>query len=235
MNKKKILDYWNLRARKKILKCTNDVNLETNEISVFLSIIKNKKNVLDIGCGEGELLRNLKKKNNCNCYGIDFSQNLIKIARRKSKNINFYCIDMNKIKEGLILDGYNINVENISYVRNSPKKEIGIEIYVIKNSILKHYPQLENNIDKVIIGTPLTNSHYLNTEYGECYGLEHTPDRYISNIQVDKKFLEINDIKWVSLDTIKYSIENKKSVIKLRTVFEQNLAASIDDIVRFID
>jgi len=45
--------------------------------------------------------------------------------------------DMNKIKEGLILDGYNINVENISYVRNSPKKEIGIEIYVIKNSILK--------------------------------------------------------------------------------------------------
>ena len=99
MNKKKILDYWNLRARKKILKCTNDVNLETNEISVFLSIIKNKKNVLDIGCGEGELLRNLKKKNNCNCYGIDFSRNLIKIAKQKSKKINYYCIDMNKLKD----------------------------------------------------------------------------------------------------------------------------------------
>ena len=99
MNKKKILDYWNLRAGKKILKCTNDINLETNEIGIFLSIIKNKKNVLDIGCGDGELLRNLKKKNKCNCYGIDFSQNLIKIARRKSKNINYYCIDMNKIKD----------------------------------------------------------------------------------------------------------------------------------------
>ena len=99
MNKKKILDYWNLRAGKKILKCTNDINLETNEIGIFLSLIKNKKNVLDIGCGDGELLRNLKKKNKCNCYGIDFSQNLIKIARRKSKNINFYCIDMNKIKD----------------------------------------------------------------------------------------------------------------------------------------
>ena len=64
MNKKKILDYWNLRAKNKILKCTNDTNLETNEINIFLSIIKNKKNVLDIGCGDGELLRNLKKKNN---------------------------------------------------------------------------------------------------------------------------------------------------------------------------
>jgi len=99
MNKKKILDYWNLRAGKKILKCTNDINLETNEIGIFLSIIKNKKNVLDIGCGDGELLRNLKKKNKCNCYGIDFSQNLIKIAKRKSRNINYYCIDMNKIKD----------------------------------------------------------------------------------------------------------------------------------------
>ena len=62
MSKKKILNYWNLRAGKKILKCTNDINLENNEISIFLSIIKNKKNVLDIGCGDGELLRNLKKK-----------------------------------------------------------------------------------------------------------------------------------------------------------------------------
>ncbi len=99
MNKKKILDYWNLRAGKKNLKCTNDINLEINEINIFLSIIKNKKNVLDIGCGDGELLRNLKKKNNCNCYGIDFSQNLIKVAKRKSKNINYYCMDMNKIKK----------------------------------------------------------------------------------------------------------------------------------------
>ena len=64
MNKKKILNYWNLRAGKKILKCTNDINLENNEINIFLSIIKNKKNVLDIGCGDGELLRNLKKKIN---------------------------------------------------------------------------------------------------------------------------------------------------------------------------
>ena len=99
MNKKKILNYWNLRAGKKILKCTNDINLETNEIGIFLSIIKNKKNVLDIGCGDGELLRNLEKKNKCNCYGIDFSKNLIQIARKKSKNINYYCIDMNKIKD----------------------------------------------------------------------------------------------------------------------------------------
>ena len=99
MNKKKQLNYWNSRASNKILKCTNDINLEKNEISFFLSIIKKKKNVLDIGCGDGELLINLKKKNNCNCYGIDFSENLINVAKKKSKNINYHCIDMNKIKD----------------------------------------------------------------------------------------------------------------------------------------
>ena len=62
MDKKKILNYWNSRASNKILKCTNDINLEKNEIDFFLSIIKKKKNVLDIGCGNGELLINLKKK-----------------------------------------------------------------------------------------------------------------------------------------------------------------------------
>tara|TARA_Y100001970_G_C14019196_1_gene742586 strand:- start:44 stop:796 length:753 start_codon:yes stop_codon:yes gene_type:complete len=96
---KKILNYWNLRASNKLLKCTNDINLEKNEIKYFLSIIKKKTNVLDIGCGDGELLRTLKKNNKCNCHGIDFSENLISVAKKKSKNINYYCMDMNKIKD----------------------------------------------------------------------------------------------------------------------------------------
>ena len=62
-----------------------------------------------------------------------------------------------------------------------------------------------------------------------------TTKKFISNIHVDKKFLEISDIKWVSIDTLKYSLENKKSFIKLRTVFEQTLATSIEDIVSAIE
>ena len=99
MNSKKILKYWNSRANNKILKCTNDINLEKNEISYFLSVIGKRKKVLDIGCGDGELLRNLHYKNNCRCYGIDFSENLINIAKKKSKNINYYCLDMSQLKD----------------------------------------------------------------------------------------------------------------------------------------
>tara|TARA_B100000989_G_scaffold228057_1_gene175129 strand:- start:371 stop:1120 length:750 start_codon:yes stop_codon:yes gene_type:complete len=104
MNKNKILKYWNSRASKKFLKCTNDKNLESFETDYFLSVIKKKSTVLDIGCGEGQLLKKLQNKKNCNCYGIDFSPNLIKIAKKKTKNVSFYCLDMTKINKEFFSD-----------------------------------------------------------------------------------------------------------------------------------
>tara|TARA_B100001142_G_C14051142_1_gene545942 strand:- start:147 stop:674 length:528 start_codon:yes stop_codon:yes gene_type:complete len=60
--------------------------------------------------------------------------------------------------------------------------------------------------------------------------------KFISNIPIDKKFLEISDIKWVSIHTITHSIQSKKkTVIKLRNIFEQTLAVSINDIIALID
>ena len=51
---------------------------------------------------------------------------------------NLKAADMNKIKEGVSVDGYVADIENISYVQNSPKKEIGVEIHIGKNSTLKN-------------------------------------------------------------------------------------------------
>ena len=97
MNKKKILKYWNLRAKKKSLICTNDKFLENSEIKYITSIIPRGSRVLDVGCGNGNLLRVLKKKLNIKAVGIDFSKELINTAQKKSKNIKFYCEDMMNI------------------------------------------------------------------------------------------------------------------------------------------
>lgn len=51
---------------------------------------------------------------------------------------NLKAADMNKIKEGVSVDGYVVDIETISYVQNSPKKEIGVEIHIGKNSTLKN-------------------------------------------------------------------------------------------------
>jgi 8-oxo-dGTP pyrophosphatase MutT (NUDIX family) len=58
--------------------------------------------------------------------------------------------------------------------------------------------------------------------------------KFLSNIKTDAKFLEMTDIKWVSLDTINYSIDNKKSFIKLRHVFEQTLKLNRKEILEML-
>lgn len=44
-----------------------------------------KGNILDVGCGTGEIL-NILSKSNYNLYGIDISENMLKKAKTKLKN-----------------------------------------------------------------------------------------------------------------------------------------------------
>ena len=69
---------------------------------------------------------------------------------------NLKSADMNKIKEGVSVDQHMVDIETISYVQNSPKKEVGIEIHIGKNSTLKNlFAQLGYKIvrmDRVYFG-----------------------------------------------------------------------------------
>ncbi len=61
-----------------------------------------------------------------------------------------------------------------------------------------------------------------------------TTKKFLSNIKTESKFLEMSDIKWVSLDTINYSIDNKNSFIKLRHVFEQTFKLNRKEILELL-
>jgi hypothetical protein len=58
--------------------------------------------------------------------------------------------------------------------------------------------------------------------------------KFISKVNIDRKFLEINDVKWVSYETIKNSIGSKRPMIKLRNIFEQTLIENKDTIDEII-
>jgi all-trans-retinol 13,14-reductase len=45
-------------------------------------------------------------------------------------------------------------------------------------SVLQFYPQLEDKVEYLEVGTPVTNNYYLNTPRGEIYGLDHTAQRF---------------------------------------------------------
>jgi len=64
----------------------------------------------------------------------------------------------------------------------------------------------------------------------------NTTKKFLSNIQIDKKFLEILDVKLLSMETVKYSIDddNKKTFVKLRSSFELTMRNNFDEICRII-
>jgi 23S rRNA pseudouridine2605 synthase len=72
---------------------------------------------------------------------------------------NFKGDDLIKLKEGLKIDGKSIEVEDVSFVKNAPKKEVGLKIKHIGNSIIRtifeHLRYQVVKVDCVTIG-PIT-------------------------------------------------------------------------------
>jgi phytoene dehydrogenase-like protein len=44
--------------------------------------------------------------------------------------------------------------------------------------VYRHLPQIRDKIDHMELSTPLSTKHFCNYQYGEIYGLEHTPERF---------------------------------------------------------
>jgi len=72
---------------------------------------------------------------------------------------NLKADDLKKIKEGFKIEGKLISVEEISYIKNAPKKEVGLKIKHTGNSVIRtifdHFGYDTVRIDCVTIG-PLT-------------------------------------------------------------------------------
>lgn len=63
---------------------------------------------------------------------------------------NLKAVDLQKIKEGLSIDGKDIHIEEVSYVNNAPKREVGLRIKHTGNSIIRTiFDHLNYNVVKV--------------------------------------------------------------------------------------
>ena len=63
---------------------------------------------------------------------------------------NLKAADLDKIKEGLLIGGEKVFVEEVSYVDNAPKKEIGLKIKNMGNSVIRTiFDHLNYNVIKV--------------------------------------------------------------------------------------
>ena len=102
MNKQAIWDFW---AKRYDRLWVQKYSLEPTrrEILLFLKEkLKADKNykILDVGCGTGQLLRELKArypKSKLELRGIDFSKEMIQNATEKDNNISYQQIDVRNI------------------------------------------------------------------------------------------------------------------------------------------
>jgi len=58
--------------------------------------------------------------------------------------------DLKKIQEGIVLDEKPVRVQEISFIDNAPKREVGVEIYSSKNKVVERlFEHLEYEVVKI--------------------------------------------------------------------------------------
>ncbi len=96
--KSKIWDFWakhyhKLWVQKYSLRPTrNKVKRLIEEFE-----IREEIKLLDIGCGAGELLYEIKDMNNIKRYGLDFSEKMIEISKEKNPAVTHYHLDVSEL------------------------------------------------------------------------------------------------------------------------------------------
>ena len=68
-------------------------------IDILEGRINNNAKLLDIGCGNGELIRLLSKKLTIQCLGVDISEKAVQIAMRKGINTRIFDIFTDDFKK----------------------------------------------------------------------------------------------------------------------------------------
>ena len=124
---------------------------------------KNIQNVLDIGCGQGELLE-IFKLNNINGFGIDLSASQVEFA--KQRGVDAKCIDLCKLDKKFPCATATFDVLN--YI---PKKE------------LLNFLKCTHNI--------LDDGGYFIFDINSLYGFEEVAVGSLS-IDIDDKFINID-------------------------------------------
>jgi len=72
--------------------------LYTKRIKEFIEVLNIKDNILDLGCGPGNVSKQLTLCGKDICVtGIDLSENMLKLAKQNVPNATFYCQDIRTI------------------------------------------------------------------------------------------------------------------------------------------
>ncbi len=134
------------------------------EVNFIVKIFKryNVKTILDVGCGTGEHIQRLENLG-FKCDGLDISQKMIDIAKKKTKNARFYRADMKNFdlrkKYDAILCmfatfNYNISIHEAKRTLTNFKKHLtrkGLVLLDLHNVWKNGKKEIKNKNTEVIM------------------------------------------------------------------------------------
>lgn len=186
-------------------------------------------NVLDLGCGTGEMLNYLKGFDSY--LGVDFSEKLVDIANKQSGNKNVVFIQ-GDIREDLGLDTYDLVILNdvihhtdFGVIKNAVKYLAKGGKLIISEPILKDCKG--KNFGYVWFDRPL-NEVSVKHKMGSRYDLEHPQDFEFSIPELKQEFVK-NKLKVFKEYSSQYNVLpfiNRTSnyfYVRLNSVLEQVL------------
>ena len=124
--KKSIIEYSNQVAHKRDYWIKKNQSFYSDDRSFMRFLVESNLKILDVGCGTGDLLSSLKPKYG---MGIDFSPNMIQIAKKRYPNFDFV--------EG--------DIENKSFVSKINKK---FDI-IILSDVFGYFNDCQNTLNNL--------------------------------------------------------------------------------------
>lgn len=164
-NSKLVINTYNEIAQKYDEEFGNDYS-DTPYIDEFLNYLDGK-NVLDIGCGVGNLTKYIYDKGYI-IDGIDLSKEMLNIAKTKYPNINFYNMDMMNIILDKKYDGIML-AYSLFHLTKEEVIEVLPKYYDLLNKKGKILLILQDGTGEQLIDEPLKNGFKMFINY---YSLE---------------------------------------------------------------
>lgn len=182
------------------------------EITNFASLLEPKSTIIDLGCGSGYITSFLHE-HNTNAIGIDFSDEMIAIAKEKHPNIEFLTDDFLNIKKYFkenTIDGalsiyslyfipkekLNDFLSSLSYVMKKGAKFLIITVVGDGEDFIRTPLMAKNNIDEDIYV-----NYYMKDQLEEILNNNHfTIDYFKQTATIDSNDIS-NAGKYIILAT----------------------------------
>lgn len=175
------------------------------QIDKFVEMVKGDA-ILDLGCAIGSFTKYVADKGKC-CDGIDYSKNMINIAKNKVDNANFFVMDMLDLKLNKKYDGV-MAINSTIHIEKKKMPSLFNSIHDILNDGGIFFIILQEGEGEKMVSEPFDESL---SEFVSYYHVQEIEELFVkSNFEILDKGKIVRDAEFeLGHDQLVYYLKKK--------------------------